>query len=145
VIPAAGWTATGPKDTQVRPDPNYVLLSSPDRPDGSSSKRLGLLYAFDRANHRIVAFNKGDGKFAEQYLLADGDAGWSGLQDMVVLPGADEESPATAWWISGTELHSAVLKAAEGPAATPSPSPSPVATPTPKPAKTPKPKKTPKP
>ncbi len=145
VIPAAGWTATGPKDTQVRPNPSYVLLSSPDRPDGSSSKRIGPLYAFDRANHRIVAFNKGDGKFIEQYLLADGDDGWSDLQDMVVMPGADEAAPSTVWWISSSGLHSAVLVKAEGPAATPTPASSQAASPTPRPAKTPKPKTTPKP
>jgi hypothetical protein len=145
VIPAAGWTASGPKDTQVRPSPDYVLLSSPDRPDGSSSKRGGPLYAFDRANHRIVAFNKGDGKYIEQYLLADRDDGWADLQDMVVMPGADDAAPSTVWWISGSGLHSAVLAKAEGPAATPSPSPSQAASPTPEPVKTTKPKTTPKP
>jgi hypothetical protein len=62
---------------------------------------------------------------------------------MVVLPGADEEAPATAWWISSTGLHSAVLTAAEGPAATPTPAPTATPSPTPKPTK--KPKKTPKP
>jgi hypothetical protein len=140
VIPAAGWTAQEPRDTQVRPDPKYVILSSPDRPDRTSSKRNGLLYAFDRTNHRIVAFNKADGRFTAQYVLADGDPGWSGLQDMVVLPGADDQAPATVWWISGTGLHSAVLVKAEGPAVTaPPPTPTPTAAPTRKPAKTPKP------
>ncbi|HYO43476.1 MAG TPA: hypothetical protein VES19_09800 [Candidatus Limnocylindrales bacterium] len=143
VIPAAGWSAAPPKDLQVRPDPNYVLLSSPDRPDGQSSKRLGLLYAFDRANSRIVAFDKGDGKFVEQYLLADGDDAWKDLQGMVVMPGPDEDAPATAWWISSTGLHSAVLVKAEGPAATQPPSPTPTASAPP--TKTPKPRKTPKP
>jgi hypothetical protein len=145
VIPASGWDVSEPKDTQVRPNPSYVLLSSPDRPDGSSSKRAGRLYAFDRANHRIVAFDKADGKYVEQYQLADGDQGWRDLRDMVVLPGADDEAPATVWWISSSGLHSAVLTRAEGPAATPTPSPSASATPAPKPTKTPKPKKTPKP
>ena len=145
VIPAAGWTAQGPKDTQVRPNPNYVLLSSPDRPDGSSSKRIGPLYAFDRANSRIVAFDKGDGRFIEQYLLADGATGWDDLQDMVVIPGAEDTAPATVWWISSTGLHSATLVKAEAPAATPTPSPGKAASPTPKPAKTPGPKKSPKP
>ncbi len=140
VIPAAGWTAQGPRDTQVRPDPKYVILSSPDRPDRTSSKRNGLLYAFDRTNHRIVAFNKVDGKFTAQYVLADGDPGWSGLQDMVVLPGADDQAPATVWWISSTGLHSAILVKAEGPAVTaPPPTPTPTAAPTKKPARTPKP------
>ena len=115
VIPASGWSVSEPEDTQVRPNPNYVLLSSPDLPDGSSSKRAGPLYAFDRTNHRIVAFDKADGKYVAQYQLADGDQGWRDLRDMVVLPGADEEAPATAWWISSTGLHSAVLDAGRGP------------------------------
>ena len=34
-------------------DPDYVLLSSPDRPDGSSSKRLGLLFG-ERASCRLT-------------------------------------------------------------------------------------------
>jgi hypothetical protein len=140
VIPASGWEIDPPEDTQVRPNPQYTLLSSPDQPDGSSSKRVGLLYAFDQANNRIVAFDKGDGDYVAQYVLADGDDGWSELRDLVVLPGADSESPATAWWISGNALHSAVLQQAEGPAptATPTPTEEP-AEPTKKPRKTPKP------
>ncbi len=146
VIPASGWRPGDPGDGQLRPDPYYVRLSSPDLPNGDSSKRVGLLYAFDRANDRIVAFSKGSGDVVEQYLLAGNDDGWSDLRDLVVLPGADDEAPATAWWISGSALHSAVLQQVEGPIATPSPTPS--ATPkttTPKPDKTKKPKKTPKP
>jgi hypothetical protein len=145
VIPASGWTPDKLADAQVRPNPEFVILSSPDMPDGSSSKRIGTMYAFDRANSRIVAFSKDDGDYLEQYVLADGDRGWRDLRDMVVLPGADEAAPATVWWISGNALHSAPLVAAEGPAATPTPTPSPTAAPTPKPTKTPKPKKTPKP
>jgi len=141
VIPASGWDVDPPEDTQVRPDPRYTLLSSPDQPDGSSSKRVGLLYAFDEANDRIVAFAKGDGNYVAQYVLADGDRAWSELRDLVVLPGADAESPATAWWISGNALHSAVLQQAEGPAptATPTPTEEPTAEPTKKPRKTPRP------
>ena len=145
VIPASGWSPDKLGDTQVRPDTDFVILSSPDLPDGSSSKRIGTMYAFDRANSRIVAFSKDNGDYLEQYRLADGDRGWRDLRDMVVVPGADADAPATVWWISGNALHSAPLVAAEGPAATPSPTPSPTAAPTPKPTKTPKPKKTPKP
>jgi hypothetical protein len=145
VIPASGWSPDELPDGQVRPDTDFVILSSPNLPDGSPSKRVGTMYAFDRANSRIVAFSKDKGDYLEQYLLADGDRGWGDLRDMVVVPGADEASPATVWWISGHALHSAVLAPAEGPAATPSPTPSPTAAPTPKPTKTPKPKKTPKP
>jgi hypothetical protein len=145
VIPAAGWSPQEPRDGQLRPNPRYTIISSPDLPNGDSSKRVGLLYAFDVTNRRIVAFSKANGDFVEQYLLAGDDGAWADLKDMVVLPGADADSPATVWWISGNALHTAVLVAAEGPGATPSPTPS--ATPgiTPKPTKTPRPKKTPKP
>ena len=139
VIPAAGWDIDPPEDTQVRPNPTYTILSSPDRPDGSSSKRLGPLYAFDEANDRIVAFDKSDGNYAAQYLLADGSDAWSELRDMVVLPGADDESPPTVWWISGNALHSAVLQQAEGPAPTATPTPTEEPDPTKKPRKTPRP------
>ena len=100
------------------------MLSSPDRPDGSSSKRIGPLYAFDEANDRIVAFDKGNGDYLAQYLLADDGDGWSELRDMVVLPGAGRPSRRPPmWWISGDALHSAVLQQAEGPAPTASPTP----------------------
>jgi hypothetical protein len=145
VIPASGWSPQEPRDGQLRPNPRYTIISSPNLPNGDYSKRVGLLYAFDVTNRRIVAFSKGNGDFVEQYLLADGDGGWAGLKDMVVLPGADADSPATLWWISGNALHTAVLAAAEGPGATPSPTPTATPAPTPKPTKTPKPKKTPKP
>jgi hypothetical protein len=149
VIPATGWTAQLPKDTQLRPESYYTLVYSPNLANGDSSRRKGLLYAFDRINHRIVAFNKGDGSYKEQYQLAGGDAGWSDLQGMVVLPGADAEAPSTLWWISSTGLHSAVLEAApEAPSASPSASPSiaPSASPAkaaPKPTTKPKPTKKP--
>ncbi len=142
VIPAAGWDTDGPGDTAVRPDPSYTMISSPDRPDGSSSRRNGIIYAFDAAHDRVVAFNKSDGEYIAQYRLAAGDDAWAGLRGMVVLPAADAEAPSTMWWISDTGLHSAVLEAVpDAPPPTPSPDASPSADPeaTKKPAKTPKP------
>jgi hypothetical protein len=122
--PASGWTVQAPRDTSIRPNPDYTLISSPDNPDHSYSRGTGALYAFDAANDRLVAFGKGNAKYIAQYLLADEDTGWSGLTDFVVFPGADDQAPKTAWWISSTGLYSAVLKPVERPAASPSPSPS---------------------
>ncbi len=120
VIPASGWQVTPPADTLLRPASRYVWLSSPTKPDGSSSRRDGTLYAFDSINHRIVAFNKADGSYVAQYRPA-GDANpWTDLRGMVVLPGPDATAPATLWWISATELHSALLEAAPD-GASPSP------------------------
>ena len=118
-------------------------MPSPDRPDGGSSKGIGALYAFDEANDRIVAFDKGDGDYMAQYLLEASDRAWAGLRDFVVLPGADDDAPVTVWWISDNGLHSAVLEQAEGPAATPTPDRrhrgAPAKPPKPKPTKTPRP------
>jgi hypothetical protein len=120
VIPASGWDATPPDDTSVRPDPRYTMISSPDRPDGSSSRRNGILYAFDAQNHRVVAFNKSNGKFIEQYRPAGDASAWDDLQGMVVLPAPDAEAPSTMWWITSTGLHSSLLEAvSEGPSPEP--------------------------
>jgi hypothetical protein len=144
VIPASGWNAVAPRDTTVRPDPQYVWISSPDRPDGSSSRRNGILYGFDTANNRVVAWNKGDGKYLEQYRPVGDDDAWADLQGFVVLPAAEADAPSTMWWISSTGLHSTLLQAvdeASGPGSSPGASPdaSPSLSPTAKPVKTPKP------
>jgi hypothetical protein len=139
VIPASGWDVDPPEDGAVRPNTDFTMISSPDRPDGSSSRRNGLLYAFDAGNHRVVAFNKADGKYLEQYRPAGGDDAWEDLRGFTVLPAAEADAPATMWWISGTGLHSTLLEAVAD--VLPSPSPSGEASPdtTPKATKTPKP------
>jgi len=143
VIPASGWSVELPQDTRLRPTSRYTLLSSPDRSDGSSSRRKGLLYAFDATNHRIVAFNKEDGAYVAQYQLAAGDDAWVGLRGMTVMAPPDETAPATLWWITDTGLHSALLEAApDGSSASPSPSAS--AEPSAAPTRAPKPTRTPK-
>ncbi|HET7830876.1 MAG TPA: hypothetical protein VFL03_15040 [Candidatus Limnocylindrales bacterium] len=138
VIPASGWDIDPPEDGAVRPNTDFTLISSPDRPDGSSSRRNGIIYAYDARNHRVVAFNKSDGKYLEQYLPADEDA-WNDLRGFVVLPAPEANAPSTMWWISSTGLHSSLLEAATD--ATASPAPSDDASPdaTPKATKTPKP------
>jgi hypothetical protein len=145
VIPAAGWKAQLPDDTNIRPESYYSLIASPDKPGGESSRRAGLLYAYDRVNDRVVAFDKATGDYKAQYRLAGDDRGWADLQGMVIMPGADAEAPATMWWASSTGVHTATL--VEAVEASPSVSPSPTASaePTAKPKPTKKPKKTPKP
>jgi hypothetical protein len=128
VIPAAGWQASPPGDTLLRPTSNYVWLASPNKPDGSSSRRAGALYAFDSINHRLVAFSKATGDYIAQYRPAAGTEPWTDLRGMVVLPGLDDSAPTTLWWISATGLHSSVLEPAApdgGPSASPGASASP--------------------
>jgi len=148
VIPAAGWQVKPPPDTQLRPTSRYTLLSSPDRSDGSSSRRQGILYAFDAENHRLVAFNKADGAYVAQYQLAGGNDAWAGLTGMTVMVSPDETVPPTLWWISATGLHTVTLAAAgDGSGASPSPAASTRAsaapTKAPKPTPTPNPTKKP--
>lgn len=133
LIPAQGWQAKLPDDAVLRPSPSFTLLSSP------TARRTGLLYAFDAANDRIVAFNKSDGAYVEQYRLAAGDEGWADLRDMVVLPAPEADAPATVWWVSKSALHSALLEAAPDVVPGPSPSSSAPASPRATPKKTPKP------
>ncbi len=139
VIPASGWDVDPPEDGAVRPNTDFTMISSPDRPDGSSSRRNGVLYAFDARNQRVVAFNKADGKYLEQYRPAGGDDAWEDLRGFTVLPAAEADAPSTMWWISETGLHSTILEAV--PDVLPTPSPSGEASPdaTPKATKTPKP------
>jgi hypothetical protein len=148
VIPAAGWQPAALPDTRLRPTSSFTMLSSPDRPDGGSSRRNGLLYAFDTTNRRLVAFNKADGAFVKQYLLADDNDAWAGLVAMTVQAPSGDTAAPTMWWISSTGLHAADLVAAPDPSlASPSPGVSASAGPSAsaKPAKTPRPSKTPKP
>lgn len=144
VIPASDWNVDPPGDVRLRPTSTYTLLASPDRADGSSSRRRGLLYAFDATNRRIVAFNKADGAYVAQYRLAGDDKAWAGLKGMTVTVPPVETAPAVLWWISATGLHSAILEAAQdGASASPSPSASADAqtpsTTAPRPTRTPKP------
>jgi len=139
VIPASGWDIDAPEDGAVRPNPNYTMISSPDRPDGSSSRRNGILFAFDDRNDRVVAFNKSDGKYLAQYRPAGGDDAWEDLRGFVVLPAPEADAPSTMWWISETGLHSTLLEAVPDELATPAPSGDPSPEATPKATKTPKP------
>jgi outer membrane protein assembly factor BamB len=117
-----GWKSKDPGDDMIRAAPRYTLLAS------GSDRREGQLYAFDQANARIIAFNKSDGSYIEQYRLNGGDAALQGLRGLFVVPGADEK-PATLYWISADVLHVATLAAAPAPAASPSPGASGAASP----------------
>jgi len=92
----------------------------------------------------VVAFNKADGAYVEQYQLAGGNDAWAGLAGMTVIVPPDDTVPPTLWWISSTGVHTVSLAAAPD-ASGASPSPSASATPSIAPTKAPKPTKSPKP
>jgi hypothetical protein len=109
-----GWAAADPGDTLLREAPEYTYLTS------GSDRRQGLLYGYDKANARIVAVDKADGSFREQYRLPAGNAGWEDLRAMYVVDGADDVPPML-FWISSEVLHRSVL--APPPDGTASPAP----------------------
>lgn len=109
---SAGWEATPPDDTILRPAPRYRLVTS------GAERRLGTIYGFDPASRRVVAMSKANGTFLEQYRLATGATGWADLRDWYVEAGIEGEPDALVW-ISGNALHRAVLVAATAAPASP--------------------------
>jgi hypothetical protein len=121
VIPAEGWRAKDPGDSLLREPPRYTRIAT------ATARRSGALYAFDDRNDRIVAINKSDGAYIEQFRLAGGDRGWRDLRGMVIVPPVDEGEPFTLWWISRDRLHSVPLERVED--VPPPPTPRPTASP----------------
>ena len=117
-----GYTTSTPDgDTLLRSAPQYVRIASP------SKKGSGNLYAWDRANGRIVAFDKVKGTFVEQYRLVGGSAAWQDVRGMYVVPAPATDGPATLVWATKDTVYSAVLEAVPGsvgPGASGSPGPS---------------------
>jgi hypothetical protein len=119
-----GWSASAPADTLLRPAPVYRTIAS------GSQRRGGRLYGWDPANRRIIAIDKADGRYREQYRLVNDDDAWRDIRGMFVRPGIDT-APALLYWISGDTLYESVLEAVTSSGATPRPaiSPSPAETP----------------
>jgi hypothetical protein len=135
-----GWKPGDPGDEILRAAPKYTLLTT------DTARDTGLIYAYDRANERIVAIDKDTGNIIEQYQLAGNDTSWSDLRGIAVVPGASG-APAMIYWIDKTRLMSSTLVAVPtpGPSASPSPAASPSPSIKPRPTKKPTPKPTKKP
>lgn len=117
-----GWDVTLPQDTLVRSAPKFTLVTS------GSDRRSGRLYGFDPANRRVLAFDKADGRFLEQYRLEDGAPAWRDLRAWYIVAGLDEE-PDTLVWVSADRVHSVVLESAIAPSGSAEPSLDPATSP----------------
>ena len=108
-----GWTPGDPGDEIVRSAPHFTLVGS------GSPRREGKVYGLDPTNQRVLAFQKSDGTFVEQYRLAGGSVAWDNLRSWFVVPGVGDQ-PDTLFWISGNAMHKTVLEPlATGPGASP--------------------------
>jgi hypothetical protein len=133
-----GWEVTSPGDELLREAPVVSLLA------GAGDRRSGTVYAYDKPNARIVAWDKASGDYVGQYRPVGGPKEWEDLRGIYVIPGI-EDGPATLVWLSKGGVHQALLEAATdsgagpgasgGPSAAPSASADPDATtkPSPKP------------
>ena len=110
-----GWTAKAPKDSLLRAAPSYSIIAA------GPARREGQIYGYDKANQRVVAVTKIDGKYVAQYRLAGGAPDWDDLRAMYIIPGVDPE-PSTLVWMSRDGVHQTILVAVPdgGPAASPS-------------------------
>jgi hypothetical protein len=105
-----GWEPDELEDTLLRPEPRFEQVA------GAGERRGGSVYAFDPRSSRVVAFDKANGDYREQYRLMGDDQGWDGLRGMYVIPGVDE-APAKLVWLSASGLHEATLATVDDDAA----------------------------
>jgi hypothetical protein len=123
-VPAANWQASEIGDTLIHPAMEVTRLSSYD------GRGTGLLYVFDAANARVIAYDKGKSQssnnFVVQYRLANGDLSWRNLRGFYVVPGAAGSVPSIVW-IDGQRVGISVLQAVQE--AVPGASPPPGSTP----------------
>jgi serine/threonine protein phosphatase PrpC len=116
-----GWEATPPGDELLRPAPRCT------RDVGDGGFREGRLYCYDPENARVIAFDKAEGDFIEQYRLTGDHKGLTDARAMYAIPGV-EGAPATLIWATETSVLQAVLEAVPD---EPEPSTSPGAAPSP--------------
>ena len=98
------WKAETPGDELLRPAPEYSFITS------GSERRQGLIYGYDPDNGRILAFDKAEGDYIEQYILAREPAVWEDIRGLYVVPGVDDE-PATLVWATEDAIHQSELVA----------------------------------
>jgi hypothetical protein len=113
------WKPGSPGDDLLREPPASTIVT------GAGERHQGRVYAYDPGNARVLAYEKADGKYVNQYRPAEG-TDWSDIRGMYVLQGA-EDQPATLVWLSAGGIHQAVLAAAPedgapGPSGSPTPS-----------------------
>lgn len=112
-----GWRSEALEDEALRPAPEFRRITS------GTPRRQGRIYGWDGLSGRVIAFDKADGDYIEQYRVAGLGPTFEDLRGAYVVPGI-EDAPATLVWIDGTRILASLLEPALGGSASPSPSPS---------------------
>jgi hypothetical protein len=97
----ADYSLDPPPDADVRPRLDYRLL------DGATVGDRDFLYVYDRANARIVAFQRADGAFVRQWM-AGAAGGLDDLRGLTVTSVTD--GPPVAYLLTADGVHRLVLE-----------------------------------
>ncbi len=113
-----GWEAGTPADQLLRPAADLDLVA------GIGDQREGVVYAFDRRNDRVLAYDKAGGEYLAQYRIAGDSPAWEDLRALYIVPGVDD-APATLVWLGEDRIGEAVLVAVsdDAPRTTPTATP----------------------
>ena len=133
----SNWRPASPPDELLRPAPLYKYIASP------GDRGEGVMYGYDPGSDRIIAFDKGNGKYIAQYRIVNGGPDWADLRGFFVVNRAAGQAPVL-YWIDKERIGSTPLQdvstlptpapsASPGASAKPSTKPKPTAKPTKKP------------
>jgi hypothetical protein len=92
------------------------------RMGASGTRGVGRLFVWDGRHDRILAHDKGDGTFLEQYIGGEDGPAFSNVRGMVVVERGEVEPPLL-YWTNGQALFQTVLEAPPDPDEEPSPGP----------------------
>ncbi len=104
-LPQSDYSLDPPPDTEVRPDLDYELLRQ------ATVGERELFYVYDRANARIIAYQRADGAFVKQWMAPRSGTYATLLDDLIgfqVQSAAD--GPPAAYLLSGGRVIRVVLE-----------------------------------
>jgi hypothetical protein len=104
-LPQIDYALGRPPDVELRPTLDYRFI------DAAVIGDRELLYVYDAANARIVAFARGDGSFVRQWMApsaADGPGPLADVRGLTVI--STVEGPAVAYLLAADEILRVVLE-----------------------------------
>ncbi len=112
--------AEPPDADDLRPDHDYRLIAA------TGTRGVGELFVWDAANARILAFDKTDGTYIEQFVAANGAPPLSDLTGMYVIEPGSVSLPPTLIYTRPDGVYKLTLSAEEATPTAPPQTPSPI-------------------